>query len=85
MIEAILAACGLVLLVVGLGRGYAASRSALAPLVHEGEPTRTAIDAARPLVARARVRRFLRGTIVALGWLLLAGYGLFLVSVGVGR
>ncbi len=85
MIEAILTGSGLVLLLVGLGRGYGASRAALAPLVHSGEPTRAAIDAARPLVARARVRRFFRGTIVALAWLVLAGYGLFLVSVGVGR
>jgi hypothetical protein len=85
MIEAILAGSGLVLVVVGLGRGYAASRSALAPLAHGGEPTRAAIEAGRPLVARSRVRRFVRGTLAAVGWLFLAGYGLFLLSVGVGR
>ncbi len=82
---AVLVASGLVLVLIGLGRGYAASRSALAPLVHPGEPTRAAIDAGRPLVARMRVRRFLRGTAAAIVWLLLAGYGLFLVSVGLGR
>ncbi|HWP61903.1 MAG TPA: hypothetical protein VNO86_00315 [Candidatus Binatia bacterium] len=85
MIEAILTGSGLVLVLVGLGRGYGASRSALAPLAHAGEPTRGAIEAGRPLVARSRVRRFVRGTILAVGWLLVAGYGLFLVSVGLGR
>ncbi|GIW20295.1 MAG: hypothetical protein KatS3mg065_0591 [Chloroflexota bacterium] len=85
MIEAILTGSGLVLVLVGLGRGYGASRSALAPLAHAGEPTRAAIEAGRPLVARSRVRRFVRGTILAVGWLLVAGYGLFLVSVGLGR
>ena len=85
MIELILAGSGLILVLVGLARGYAASRSALAPLAHTGEPTRAAIEAGRPLAARSRVRRFLRGTLAAVGGLLLAGYGLFLVRVGVGR
>ncbi len=84
-IGALLTGSGLVLVLVGLARGYAASRSALAPLVHVGEPTRAAIEAGRPLVARARVRRFVRGTLAALGWLALAGYGLLLLSVAVGR
>lgn len=85
MIEAILAGSGLVLLLVGLGRGYGATRSALAPLAHTGEPTRAAVEAGRPVVARSRVRRFVRGTALAVAWLVLAGYGLFLISVGFGR
>jgi hypothetical protein len=63
-------------------RGYAAARAALGPLVHDGEPTRTAIEAARPVLARTRVRRFARQVALAIGWLLVATYGLFLLSVG---
>jgi hypothetical protein len=85
MIEAVLTGSGFVLLVAGVARAYAASRAAIGPFVHTGEPTRAAIDAARPVVARSRVRRLVRSTAVAVGWLVLAGYGLFLASVGLGR
>lgn len=85
MIEAILTGSGVVLFGAAVARAYAASRAAIGPVVNPEEPTRAAIDAARPLVARSRVRRFVRSTVVAGAWLVLAGYGLFLASVGLGR
>ncbi|HKG57020.1 MAG TPA: hypothetical protein VKA85_07220 [Candidatus Limnocylindrales bacterium] len=72
--------CGLVALVLGTWRSYAVAREALGPLAHDGDPTRTAIEAARPLHARFRIRLFLRRVTIAVGWLLVALYGLFLVS-----
>ena len=42
--------CGLVALVVGGWRSYSIARQALGPLVREGDPTRTAIEAARPFL-----------------------------------
>lgn len=67
---------------IGAWRSYATLRDALAPLVHGGEPTRTAIDAARPIHDRMRVRLFVRRVMVSLGWLVVAFYGLFLMSSG---
>jgi hypothetical protein len=78
----LLVGCGLTALTIGGWRGYALAREALAPLVHDGEPTRTAIEAARPVHARFRVRLFLRRVTVATGWLVVALYGLFLVQAG---
>jgi hypothetical protein len=78
----ILVLSGLMTAVLGTWRGYAAARAAVGPLVHDGEPTRTAIEAARPLHARSRVRLFARRVAVSVGWLLVATYGLFLLSVG---
>jgi hypothetical protein len=72
--------CGLVALVLGTWRSYAVVREALAPLVHSGDPTRTAIEAAQPFHERARVRLFARRVTIAVGWLIVALYGLFLVS-----
>ena len=43
--------------------------SALMPLVREGDPTRTLIDATRPVHARTRVRVMARNVVAAVGWL----------------
>ncbi len=80
MIRSILLACGLTAASVGTWRGYANARLALLPLVADGDPTRRSVEAARPLVARPRVRRFLRGAATALVWLVIAMYGLLLVA-----
>jgi hypothetical protein len=78
----VLVACGLTAAAIGSWRGYAAARSALAPLVHEGDATRTAVEAGRPVLARVRVRLFARRVASAVGWLFVAFYGLFMVSAG---
>jgi hypothetical protein len=74
--------CGLVALVLGAWRSYAVAREALAPLIHDGDPTRTAVDATRPLVARYRVRLFARRVGVSIGWLIVSFYGLYLAAAG---
>lgn len=79
---AILEFCGLTAALVGAWRGYAVAREAISPLVHAGEPTRTAIEATRPLLARPRVRLFVRRLSISIGWIAIALYGLFLASVG---
>jgi hypothetical protein len=82
-VESVLVACGSIALVVGTWRGYLVAREALGPIVHdEGEPTRRAIDATRPPLARMRVRAFARRTAVAIGWLVVAAYGLALIVEG---
>ncbi len=78
----LLVGCGLTALAIGGWRGYALAREALAPLVHAGEPTRTAMEATRPVHARFRVRLFARRVTVAAAWLVVALYGLYLVQAG---
>jgi hypothetical protein len=90
----LLVACGLVLAGVGTWSGYRNARAALLPFVGGsdpagrgdpaggGDPTRAAIDAARPVHARARVRRAVRSTAIAIAWLVLALYGLYLAQTG---
>ena len=78
--EAVLLGCGLAAAAIGTWRGYANARAVVAPLVHPGEPTRTAVEATQPLPERARVRRAARNLVAAVGWLVLAMYGLFLVA-----
>ena len=73
--------CGFTALAIGGWRSYAVAREALGPLVHEGDPTRSALEAARPVHARYRVRLFLRRLVASLAWLVLAFYGLYLVQV----
>jgi hypothetical protein len=73
-------ACGLAALAIGSWRGYLATRAAVAPLVHDGDPTRTAIEATRRVIDRPRFRLFARRLVVAIGWLAVAMYGLFLVT-----
>ena len=51
------------------GGGYVAARSALLPLIREGDPTRTLIDATRPVHSRSRVRIAARNVAVSLAWL----------------
>ncbi len=68
--------------VIGVWRSYAVAREALAPVAHEGDPTRTAIEATRPLPLRPRVRLFVRRVVVSVAWLTVALYGLYLVVRG---
>ena len=49
----------------------------------QDDATRTLIDAGRPLHARTRVRFAARQTVVAVVWLSVALYGLYLATVGV--
>jgi hypothetical protein len=76
--------CGTIATVTGLYRGFVLAREALAPLAHEGDPTRTAIEATRPFPARPRVRRFVSRVLGAVVWLAVAMYGLYLVSWAAG-
>ena len=82
MIGLVLVCCGALGVLLGASRGYAVARQAIAPLVHVGDPTRTAIEATRPLSERPRVRLFVRRLAVSIGWIAVALYGLFLASVG---
>jgi hypothetical protein len=82
MIGLLLVSCGALGAVLGAWRGYAVAREAISPLIHAGEPTRTAIEATRPLLARPRVRLFVRRLTISIGWIAIALYGLFLASVG---
>ena len=78
----LLTACGIVAAVIGSWRSYAVVRSALGPIVHEGEPTRTAVETAWPVQRRPRVRLFVRRVVTSIAWLAIAMYGLYLASVG---
>jgi hypothetical protein len=82
MLGVTLTVCGLVAATFGTWRGYANARDALVSLAQDGEPTRAAIDASRPILARTRVRRFVRPVVVAMLWLAIAMYGLLMVSRG---
>jgi hypothetical protein len=66
----------------GSWRGYVSARAALIPLLREGDPTRTLIDATRPVHARTRVRVMARHGVLAVAWLSLAMYGLYLATIG---
>ena len=74
--------CGLIVVAIATWRSYALAREAVAPLVHEGEPTRTALEAARPVHARFRIRLFVRRVFAAVAWIVVALYGLFLAQAG---
>jgi len=67
----------------GLGRGYLMARAAWLPVTRDGEPTRRLIEASRPVYLRTRVRASIRFAALAAGWLIVALYGLYLLSVGV--
>ncbi len=82
MIGAILLLSGAFTVVYGSWRGYVAARSALMPFVGEGDETRTLVEAAQPVHARARVRLAVRNAGLAMIWLGLAMYGLYLATVG---
>jgi hypothetical protein len=78
----VLVACGLVLAGAGTWFGYRSARDVLVPAVRDGDPTRAALDATRPLHARTGVRRAVRSVGAAVAWLVLALYGLFLAQTG---
>ncbi len=80
MIRALLVICGLGALAIGAMQGYVLAREAVAPLGRQGEPTRAAVEAGRPLFERERVRRFLRCSALSVMWLVIAMYGLLLVA-----
>ena len=82
MIGPVLVVCGAIGALAGLWRGYAVAREAIAPLIHAGEPTRTALEATRPFHARQRVRLFVRRLASSIAWIGVALYGLFLASMG---
>jgi hypothetical protein len=73
---------GIAALAIGAWRGYLAARLALGPLIHDGDPTRTLVEAGRPVYARSRVRTFARHVAVAIAWLAIGMYGILLLSVG---
>jgi hypothetical protein len=82
MLGAVLVLSGLVALVYGTWRGYAEARSALVPLVRDGDPTRSLIEASRPLHARVRIRLAVRHALLSVAWLGIAMYGMYLATVG---
>jgi hypothetical protein len=82
VIEGVPLVAGLAVAAYGAWRSYAATRSALLPLVREGDPTRTLIESTRPVYSRGRVRTAARNVGLALGWLIVAMYGLFLATAG---
>ena len=78
--EPVLVACGLAATAIGMWRGYVNARAVVAPVVHAGDATRTAVEATGPVPERARVRRAARNLVVAIAWLVMAMYGLFLLT-----
>ncbi|MEI7743234.1 MAG: hypothetical protein WCK58_05715 [Chloroflexota bacterium] len=66
----------------GLVRGYAAARTALVPLVRAGDQTRSAVEATQPVHERARIRLAVRSAALAVFWIGVAMYGLYLLTVG---
>ena len=82
MLVLVVIVSGLFAMAYGSWRGYVAARSALVPLLREGDPTRTLIESGRPIHARVRVRLALRQVVVAVAWLSVALYGMYLATVG---
>ncbi len=82
MLAVVLLASGLVALGYGSWRGYAAARAALLPLLRDGDETRSLIDATRPVLDRTRIRQAARNVVVAVAWIGVAMYGLYLATVG---
>ena len=79
---ALLVACGIVAALLAGWASYGNARAALAVYLHEGDPTRAAIEAARPIAARSRVRAFARHVTLVVGWLVVTLYGLWLAAEG---
>jgi hypothetical protein len=82
MIGVVLLASGLVGAAYGSWRGYRAAQAALMPLVRNGDETRTLIEATRPIHARSRVRAMARHGTLAVAWITVAMYGLYLLTTG---
>lgn len=78
----VLLLCGTVAVVIAALRSVAIARQALVAAVHEGDPTRSALEATRAFPFRPRVQRVAGRAAVSLGWLVVAAYGLFLVLAG---
>ena len=78
----VLISTGLFLVAAGGLRSYGLVREAIGPLVHDGDPTRTAIEASRPILERPRIRLFVKRVAFSLMWLAIAMYGLYLLAVG---
>jgi len=76
----VLILCGSTALTIGAYRSVVLAREALGPIVHEGDPTRTAVDDTRPLHERSRVRLFAARVGGSLAWLAVAMSGLYLVA-----
>jgi len=75
----VLILCGTTAAVIGGYRSLMLARDALAPVVHDGELTRTAIEGARPPHERTHLRRVATAVAGSIGWLVVAMYGLYLV------
>jgi cytochrome oxidase assembly protein ShyY1 len=82
MVGAILLLTGFVAVTYGSWRGYGAARSALIPLLRDGDETRSRIEASRPVRDRPRVRLAARHVAFALAWIVVAMYGVFLLTAG---
>lgn len=82
MVAYVLLTSGLFALVYGLWRGYVCARDAVAPFLRQGEPTRAAIEAARPVHERLTVRASVRSAAHAMLWIAISLYGLYLATVG---
>ncbi len=83
-VSLVLELSGAIAALIGAWRSYMAARAAMAPLEHQGDPTRSAIEATRPFPMRPRVRLFARRASIAVGWLIVAMYGLYLLATGMG-
>ena len=84
MTGVVLVWAGVFLAFWGAWRGYGAARAALVPLLRDGDPTRSLVDATRPVHARVRVRLAARNVVTAVAWLGIAMYGMYLATVGDG-
>jgi hypothetical protein len=84
MPTAVLVASGLFVTGYGCWRGYEAARAALAPFVRDGDQTRALVESTQPMHSRPRVRLAVRHVLLAVGWLALAMYGMYLATVGIG-
>jgi hypothetical protein len=82
MVGAVLLLSGVIAATYGSWRGYVSARSALVPLLRDGDETRSRIEAARPVHNRPRVRVAARRVVFALAWIVVAMYGLFLLTAG---
>ena len=73
----VLATCGFVLTAIGAWRAYTSARRAIAPLAHQGDPTRAALESLRPLPFRPKVRTVATRALISMGWLAISLYGLY--------
>lgn len=74
--------CGVILVTIGGWRSYAMVLEAMQPIADDGDPTRIALEASRPVPFRPRVRTLARRIAVSIGWLVLAFFGAYLIVRG---